>query len=336
MISKTHRQLSSLSACTGTLVGIASGLLMAAPTQAQLSQAQINESASKTAGRIEAATILGGDFGIGGGTFNSTHNNNNNSDLTINKFGGAGEIGAPQPLGSLDIAWQPRLQGSMGYLEDKNNFQGSDPNAGDESKLDTFAIQFGGGARFWFNDAFSIAPTFMGMYGYSKEEYTANSAYGKANDAQANQAGIINWNVDTWTVRPSMNFAYQYAWNRTIFTLSTEPTYFYTESFESSSSAISVSGDSETWENKLDVDAPLGVELFGQELRTGGYFERTEFYNGISNGLSTDYLYEIHGRFVLDFLGELWKVKWLGIGASYFWSDNFDGWSVGVDANFRF
>ena len=55
----------------------------------------------------------------------------------------------------------------------------------------------------------------------------------------------------------------------TAFTLSSEPTYFYTESFRSSSPNLNVNGDSEAWVNKIDVDVPLGVELFGHELRTG-------------------------------------------------------------------
>jgi hypothetical protein len=38
----------------------------------------------------------------------------------------------------------------------------------------------------------------------------------------------------------------------------------------------------------------------------------------------------------MDFLGELWKVRWLGLGASYFWGDNFSGWSMGVDLRLQF
>jgi len=81
---------------------------------------------------------------------------------------------------------------------------------------------------------------------------------------------------------------------------------------------------------------PLGVELFGHELRTGGYFSRTELYDGLEQGLNTDYYYEAHGRLVLDFLDQLWKVQWIGIGYSYMWSDDFHGWSVGADVTFRF
>lgn len=48
------------------------------------------------------------------------------------------------------------------------------------------------------------------------------------------------------------------------------------------------------------------------------------------------HLYEIHGRLVLDFLDRLWKVNWLGIGASYAWGPNITGWTAGADVKFKF
>jgi hypothetical protein len=147
---------------------------------------------------------------------------------------------------------------------------------------------------------------------------------------------LIDWNADTWTVRPSLNLQYQYTWYRTIFTLSSEPTYFYTESFSSSSPNVSVNGDSWVWENKIDVDVPTGVELWGHELRTGGFYSRQELYGGLQQGLNSDYINEAHGRIVLDFLNQLWKVQWIGVGVSYIWGSSFNGWSYGADVTFRF
>ena len=334
MIVKKSRRLSSRSLHAGMACGFAAGL-MTLSVRAALTPAEINEFRNTIGNRVEAATILGGDYGVGGGTFSSGAGNKN-ADVNITKFGGSGDVGAPQPLGNLNIGWQPRLQGNMGYLTAKNTYNGSSQLAGDKNENDTFAIQFGGGARFWFDDSFSIAPTFMGMYGHSENTYTARSAFGMANQAEAKQLGLIDWTVDTWTIRPSLNLQYKYTWHRTIFTLSSDPTYFYTDTFSSSSPNVDITGNSVTWENKLDVDVPLGVELFGHELRSGGFFSRTELYDGIRDGLQSEYLYEAHGRIVMDFLGQLWKVQWIGIGTSYVWGKDFTGWSIGADIAFRF
>jgi hypothetical protein len=71
--------------------------------------------------------------------------------------------------------------------------------------------------------------------------------------------------------------------------------------------------------------------LFGHELRTGGYLERTQLYGDLKEGLNTSYINEVHGRLVLDFLNQLWLTQWIGIGGSYYWGQNFVGWSAGVD-----
>jgi hypothetical protein len=225
----------------------------------------------------------------------------------------------------------------MGTLDAKKKFD--DPGSelyGDRNNISTFAIQFGGGARFWLNDNLSVAPTIMGMYGHTYDFYNAHSSFGLDNRAAAEEAGLINWSADTWTIIPAANVQYGFAWHRTIFTLSSDFQYFHTESFSSSPSSFSINDNAEAWKNKIDVDVPLGKEWWGHELRTGGFLSRTEFYDGLNKGLQTDHLYEFHGRLVLDFLNQLWKVQWIGLGASYMWGSNFDGWSFGADVAFRF
>jgi hypothetical protein len=250
--------------------------------------------------------------------------------IDVSKFGGSGEFSDLRQLGDLPIAWRPRLQGNMGTVDWTNEFKVPLLD-GDVSKTKAFGIQFGGGARFWFTHEFSIAPTIMGMYGRSSNEYIANSDFMVTNLAKAKEVGLIDWTSETWTVRPSMNFQYEYTWKRTVITLSSDATYFHTGSLKSSNANINVGGDSEVWSNKFDVDIPLGRMLFGHELRTGGYYERTGLFGNVNEGLNTDNMNEVHGRLVLDYLNELLFTQWIGIGGSYYWGSNFTGWSFGVD-----
>jgi hypothetical protein len=322
---------SCLRACAG--FGLALSVLTATSGYCQLLPAGVTPSqfTSVVGSRVEATTVLGGDYGATAGDFKY---NNHNAEFSISKFGGAGDIGDPKPLGDTGISWQPRLQGSMGYLQARVNPQNPQQFT-DVSRINTYAIEFGGGARFWFGDHLSVAPTFMGMYGNTKNSYTANNPFTIANWIPLQQAGYINWDANTWSVIPAGNAQYVLTLGRTIFTASSTFTYYHTESF-SSSAPIHINGDSETWKNLLDVDIPLGKQLWGHELRTGGFFSRTEFYDNIQSGLNADHQYEIHARLVLDFLGELWKVQWIGIGASYLWSNAYDGYSFGADIAFRF
>jgi len=104
-----------------------------------------------------------------------------------------------------------------------------------------------------------------------------------------------------------LNAQYVFNWHRTLITLSSDSAWFHTESFRSSNANVRANGNSETWQGKIDVDVPLSKEVFGHELRTGGYFSRTELYGDLRNGLGADHIYELHGRLVLDFLNQFWK-----------------------------
>jgi hypothetical protein len=310
------------------------GLLTAVSASAQFTPAEINEIKNIGATRVEALDVIGADYGLNGGSYES----DNNVKVNISKFGGMGDIGDPIPIGTTGLAWQPRLQGSMGYVTSRKSYYASAPAPelnGAHNEYDTFAIQFGGGARIWFNDYLSLAPTIMGMYGHTGNSFTDGS-FTPTEIQNATKAGIIDWHADTWTVRPAGQLAYVFTWRRTIFTLTSDGTYFYTQSFDTSNPNFSIAGGSEMWQNRLDVDVPLGVQIYNHEIRTGGYFSRSDFFGGLQQGLNNDYLYEIHGRVVLDFLGQLWKCQWIGLGYSYLWGANFHGVSYGVDLAFRF
>ena len=320
----------------GSSAVIAASLLTLAPgpAAAQLTPEQVADYRSGLGRRVEAITILGGDYGASGASF-STSGGPEHTDLNLSKFGGAGDVGDPKPLGLLGLGWQPVLQGELGYADAKTDFT-TGILSRDTSENKAFAIEFGGGARFWFNDHLSLAPTIMGMYGHTENDYTANNPGSIALLPQAQDAGLVNWKADTWTIRPAANLKYVQSWRRTVFTLSSEFAHFHTESFHTSNPNLRINGDSEAWKNMLDVDIPLGKQLFGHELRTGGFFSRTDLYGDLKTGLNADHVNEIHGRLVLDFLGRLWKIKWIGVGGSYLWGPNFDGWSVGADIEFKF
>jgi hypothetical protein len=337
---KLHDSLArSCPQATAAIVALGMSLLPGTG-RCQISPNQANQIRTAIENRIEALTILGGDFGLAGGTFRSRGklqpgqaSTQVESDVT--KGGGDGEIGDPRPLGDLGIGWQPRLQGNMGYLE-STNLPREGLLASDSSKITTYAIEFGGGARFWISDRFSLAPTVTGLFGHTSNNYTARSAFMNANLTRATTLGLVNWSIDTWTLRPALNLQYVINWGRSIVTLSSDPTYFYTQGFDSSNSNVKINGDSGSFANKIDVDVPLNIEAYGHELRSGGYLSRTELFGDLRTGLAEQHMYEIHGRLVLDFLNQLWKVQWIGVGASYLWGTNITGWTAGADVAFRF
>jgi hypothetical protein len=317
----------------GAAIGSVLAGLLPHPARCQTTPADVSMIRQLIGSRVEALTILGGDFALAGGSYKFT--GPSTTQMDVSKFGGAGDVGDPQKLGDLDIAWQPRLQGSMGYVDATTDIR-TGPLKGGSNRFRTFAIQFGAGARFWLSDRLSLAPTLTGMYGHTSNEFAPTSAVPPASLNGASQMGLVGWDENTWTVRPALNIQYLLTWDRTIVTLSSDPTFFHTEGFSSSNENDFVDGESESVVDKIDVDVPLGKQLYGHELRTGGYISRTDLFGDLKEGLNTQHLYELHGRLVLDFLNQFWKVQWMGIGGSYLWGSNFTGWTVGADVLFHF
>jgi len=282
--------------------------------------------------RVEAVTILGGDYGAAGGVY--TFRGGNLVDLSIAKIGGGGEVASPRPLGLGSLQWAPVLQGNLGMVSAENRFQ-TGYLEGNRMNYDTLALEAGGGVAIYFNEHLSLVPTISGIYGRVENQFHPQNANGDYVKSLASGT-LVDWTMNTWSVVPALELDYQWMWRRTAFEFSSRYNFFHTESFNSSSPVINVGGDSQTWENKLDVDVPLGWKLFARELHTGGFFARTEVFGAAADGLNENHVYTANGRFVLDVLGKVWKVRWIGVGYSYFWGDHFNGWSAGVDLRLKF
>jgi hypothetical protein len=282
--------------------------------------------------RVEAVTVLGGDSGAAGGIY--TFRGGTLADVSVGKIGGMGQVAAPRPLGIGAMTWAPVLEGNLGHINAMNTFE-TGYLKGNRMEYDVLAAQGGVGARFHFTDHLSLAPIISGIYGHTENEFHAQNAVGNA-VKNAASGSFVDWQIDTWTVAPALDGRYTWNLGRAAFEFSSHFSYFHTESFKSSSPVISIVGDSETWENKLDADVPLGLKFLGRELHTGGFFSRTELFGDVSKGLNADHVYTLNGRFVMDLLGKVWKMRWLGAGASYFFGDHVDGWTAGVDIRFQF
>ncbi len=213
---------------------------------------------------MEALTILGGDFGLSDGEFHSSEARGSGAqlpvDTSVTKFGGDGEVGSPQPLGDLHIGWQPLVQGNIGYLESRTRLQGPSSD-GATNEFRTLAVEFGGGARLWITDRLSFAPTMMMLYGHTDDDYGVSSASGQSRAAQLSELGLIDWSIETWSLRPALDIQYILPLSRTIVTFSSDAVGFFTAGFGRSNVHLRVGGGSGLVTNKIDVDVPLGVEL---------------------------------------------------------------------------
>jgi hypothetical protein len=314
------------------LAALCTGLAGSGWAQPVVPPGAIEQFSHTMGNRVEAAVILGGDYGAASGAYR--FRSNQSTDLKITKLGGGGMVRSPHPLGETGLQWAPVLLGNIGYVSVSNDFAGGYLQ-GNKSATDMLALEAGAGARFFFNEHWSLAPALSGIYGRTINEFTALNPVGVAVKAAA--AGtFVDWTLESWTTVPSLDLRYAWSWRGNEFQFSSRYTYFHTSSLGNSSPLVVAGGDSQTWMNKVEVDVPLDWKMFGQQVRTGGYFSRTELAGNASDGFNEDHLYTVNGRLVLDVAKKYRFVRWVGLNASYFFADNFSGWSAGFTLQLQY
>jgi hypothetical protein len=317
-----------------TPILLAAGLSLAlrvASTAAQALPPIPPEKLSLAANHIESFIILGGDYGASGGVY--AFRGSSDLNLSVDKAGGSGDIGEPKPLGDSGLKWNPYVSGNIGYVSSSGNDVPA-PLSGNTFDVSMIGGELGGGARFWFSDRFSMASGLSGIYGRTRQTFNALTDTGKTYLPAMQQAGWVDWRLDTWTAVPSLDAKYLWSAGRTNFYLQSVFSYYHTESFNNST-VVDINGNSQTWKNTLDVDVPLGWMLFGHELHTGGHLDQMGLFGNFRDGLDTGHLSTVNGRLVLDMLNSLKMVSWLGLGVSYTWSGNLSGWSVGISMRLK-
>ena len=281
--------------------------------------------------RVETMSILGTQSGGSGGTYLFDAND---TALDIFRIIGRGDIGDPKPIGDSGVGWNLLVEGGIGNATYTNRFN-TNQLAGNESEVSTLAVSLGGGVRFTFLEHFSLGPTVGVIYAHSENEFTARTDVGRAVLARADGT-LVNWDADIFTIVPGLEGRYRQRFGPVTIELTSAFKYFHSWPIRRSTEALSFESESQWWRNELDVDYRLPFYAFGRQFRTGAYFARSELFGGLQNAFGNDHMYDVGGRIVLDLLGVLWKVEWLGIGAGYFWNDRFSGWSIGADIRMKF
>lgn len=306
--------------------------LCATPASAQTLPPELRDQLAQTIGdRVEALSILGGHSGIAGGIY---FFGTGKKEIDLTKVGGSGTFRRRHSLFGQRFEWAPILQANIGYISAKNQFEKS-IYAGNINSYSTLGAQLGGGMRIYLNDWLSLAARVGAIYGRTTNEFTATNAAG-AEVERLFGGEYVNWTLNTVTLEPKLGLRAAFGLRDLQVEIVSDYAFFRTWSFGESTSVIEIEGNSHAWSNMIDLHHPLGVDLFGYGLEAGGYYQRVQIYGDLANGLKTNATNTANARLVLNVLDRIPFLHWLGAGGSYFWGDNFSGWTVGVDIRTNF
>jgi hypothetical protein len=281
--------------------------------------------------RVESFAVLGTQTGASGGLYKGEVNDTQGD---VFKLSGRGDVTPKFPLGDSGVQWNVLVEGGFGRVLFDNRFQVL-PLAGNRSEIETWSVALGTGIRFTVFDVLSVAPSIGGIYSHTENTFFPSTPLG-ITVKQGLGGTLVDWNADTFTIVPGLELRYRQAFGPVQVTLTSVYKYFHTEPLSRSTTALSFESESHWWRNELDTEVKLPLRVFGRQLRAGGHIARSELSGGLETSLKTDHLYDAGGRLVVDLVGLLWKLEYLGIGASYFFSDNFSGWSYGAEVSFKF
>jgi hypothetical protein len=275
--------------------------------------------------RAEATAIVGGQIpqgGLFGWSFNDV-------DAGVLKYPWGVELGAPRSLGVGGLAWTPVLLGSVGFAYFTNRFHDG-PLEGNESTYTTYSLGLGGGPRIGLLPDLSILPSFSLLYAYTENDFDAGTDLGQRVEQSVN-GRLVNWHTHTLTFIPSFELRYRPTFGPVTLTLASSYSYFATIPVARSTDAYSFTSESQIWSNRIDVDVVTPWAIAGWPLVVGGFFNRGELFGGLRQSLKSDHFYATGAHVSLDPKGRLWKVTRIGVAGSYFWSDSFSGWTLGLD-----
>jgi hypothetical protein len=299
-------------------------------TLAQLPVVDIQQLDTAIGQRVEAIAVLGTQSiasraGLGWKL--------NDADGSIFKIPWKFDYWDPQPIPGSDFLWTPVLEGGAGYGSFVNNFN-NNVLAGNESDFQSVALSLGTGPRFFYGDSgFSVLPAFDLLYAHTENNFFANNAAGEAVVADGR---YVNWKVNTISLVPSFEVQYKKTVGRWTPTFTSNFAYFDTMPLTRSTDALSFRSDSMAWANKFDLDYLTSMKLFKCPVHFGGDITRTDVYEGLRAALGTDYFYETDGRVTFDLKGRVWKVKYVGVSAGYYWCTAFNGYSIGLEGSLSF
>lgn len=312
------------------LISGVSQLANAAP----VSLAEYSEPFKKLANaRSETLAIMGGDDGISGGTYKFY---DDGTSMNLTKLGGSGTFDTPHTIGNSSVTWQPQLGGNIGYISGENPFKNNPILLNNTEKFSTFALGLEGGLRLNLTEELSLGAMLGLIYAHSDSRFEAGTDLGVLLK-QRYSGQLFDWYLDTLSLVPSCDIQYQRPLGKDlIVTLSSRFAWFNTWDLASSSDYLRGNGSSYDWETKADLDLRLPVKLLGFPLHTGVYAAVDILGNDFRDTVGTNAMYTVGGRLVLGDLNGLWKLNWIGLGAAYFKADTFYGYSVGLDARFKF
>ncbi|MBX7139177.1 MAG: hypothetical protein K1X83_14475 [Oligoflexia bacterium] len=219
-----------------------------------------------------------------------------------------------------------RLRGDIPPLEES-------PGPNDFLTLSTTSIGLGGGFDWTVFGGLHIVPKMTFVYSHSENTYDYNNE-GSQLFLQPFDGDLFNWDVDTISYLPSLKAYYRWMLGKVRITPSAQYSHLHVDSFWTNSALLDVKTNTDILKTRVGVAAPLGAEISGMPLENELFGALNFIYGDAEEALGFPRYNEVGTLISALSSGQLPWFSKLGVGATYVWNSNFDGWRVGLEGEF--
>ncbi len=238
-----------------------------------------------------------------------------------------------------DGAWQTRVrpyfEGRFGYVVARERGAVQVTGTPLELETKTYGGTVGGGAHIDFARRWTLS--LGASIGYAHVENDLDTAANVAAVLEPFRGRLFDWTLETASVLPSARLRHYFP-NIGAFetTLALSATYVGTWVIDEHDDLEHFHTDTGVFSLRAVTEGPIGVSVFGNELRIRPSIERVQVTGDFERGLDVNGWF----GFGLDLFarteGRIPFLSAIGIGGTYEIGDNLEGWSIGIvfDAHF--
>lgn len=258
-----------------------------------------------------ALTALASDDSLAAGSYRFKSDVDPDTDLNLYKI--VGEF----PIGPDEAPFVPLLEISPSYSRLEQDFTDTDTPA--EIDVDTWSIGVGAGLQInLIEDVLQITPRFK--LEYSKVDFDISIP-----GVDGSLLDDVLPEVDTWSYIPSLEgvLHQRVSDDGAMASLGSRLSYHYVDASTSNDNLEDFSEDSWIWRNRLSYDQPIDTLYIRPSLG------RVDISGAARDGLELSNFWEF-GLDVYTRNFESSYLKEFGVGVTYVYEKDLDGWRVGI------
>jgi hypothetical protein len=203
----------------------------------------------------------------------------------------------------------------------------------DFSVTKQFSVFSGVGAYVDLAEGLSVAPAVLVSYSHMRNDYDFNNPYSQ--EVLSGEYGeFYNWGLDLFTYIPQMRIVYETLAGTGRMRYTIAASQLFNDSFHSGSANVKINSSSGLVSNRIEYQHDLGLSAGSAALAVQPFFQWGLISGRAASGLNFVNMFEVGADLIFKLKEKFGPLSAVYTGASYVSADSFEGYHIGVGAQF--